>query len=43
MARIALPKDKSAARLSGKARVTLGLVKDDDGWRIVSETSEAMN
>ena len=38
-----VPKDKSAARLTGKARVTLGLVKADDGWRIVSETSEAMN
>ncbi|RUX90519.1 nuclear transport factor 2 family protein, partial [Mesorhizobium sp. M7D.F.Ca.US.004.01.2.1] len=37
-----LPKDKSAARLTGKARVTLGLVKADGGWRIESETSQAM-
>ncbi|TGQ70864.1 peptidase C14 [Mesorhizobium sp. M00.F.Ca.ET.186.01.1.1] len=36
------PKDKSAARLTGKARVTLGLVKTEDGWRIESETSQAM-
>ncbi|QPC90721.1 caspase domain-containing protein [Mesorhizobium sp. INR15] len=36
-----VPKDKSAARLTGKARVTLGLVKVDDGWRISSETSAA--
>ena len=37
-----VPKDKSAARLTGKARVTLGLVKAEDGWRIESETSQAM-
>ncbi|RUU86254.1 peptidase C14, partial [Mesorhizobium sp. M7A.T.Ca.TU.009.01.1.2] len=37
-----LPKDKSAARLTGKARVTLGLVKAGGGWRIESETSQAM-
>jgi uncharacterized caspase-like protein len=36
------PKDKSAARLTGKARVTLGLVKAADGWRIESETSQAL-
>ncbi len=38
-----VPKDKSAARLTGKARVTLGLVQAGDGWRIVTETSQAMN
>ncbi|MER9856897.1 MULTISPECIES: caspase domain-containing protein [unclassified Mesorhizobium] len=37
-----LPKDTSAARLTGKARVTLGLVKAGGGWRIESETSQAM-
>ncbi len=37
-----VPKDKAAARLTGKARVTLGLVKADGQWRIASETSEAM-
>ncbi|BCG70602.1 hypothetical protein MesoLj113a_17600 [Mesorhizobium sp. 113-1-2] len=37
-----VPKDKSAARLTGKARVTLGLVKAEGGWRIESETSQAM-
>ncbi|WP_245462930.1 caspase domain-containing protein [Mesorhizobium sp. M7D.F.Ca.US.005.01.1.1] len=37
-----LPKDKSAARLAGKARVTLGLIKANGGWRIESETSQAM-
>jgi uncharacterized caspase-like protein len=37
-----VPKDKSAARLNGKARVTLGLVKADGSWRIESETSQAM-
>jgi len=37
-----VPKDKSAARLTGKARVTLGLVKAEEGWRIESETSQAM-
>ncbi|MEO5755874.1 MAG: caspase domain-containing protein [Mesorhizobium sp.] len=36
-----VPKDKSATRLAGKARVTLELVKADDGWRITSETSAA--
>jgi len=37
------PKDKSVARMTGKARVTLGLVKSDGQWRIASETSQAMN
>lgn len=37
-----VPKDKSAVRLTGKARVTLGLVKAEDGWRIESETSQAV-
>jgi uncharacterized caspase-like protein len=37
-----LPKDRLAARLTGKARVTLGLVMRDGQWRIASETSEAM-
>ncbi|MES0198997.1 caspase domain-containing protein [Mesorhizobium sp. M0011] len=37
-----LPKDTSATRLTGKARVTLGLVKAGGGWRIESETSQAM-
>ncbi|QND56883.1 caspase family protein [Mesorhizobium huakuii] len=37
-----VPKDKSTARLTGKARVTLGLVKAEGGWRIESETSQAM-
>lgn len=37
------PKDKSVARMTGKARVTLGLVKSDGQWRIISETSQAMN
>ncbi|WP_245262094.1 caspase domain-containing protein [Mesorhizobium sp. WSM3626] len=36
------PKDKSAAPVAGKARVTLELVKTDKGWRVVSETSRAM-
>ncbi|ESY14098.1 MULTISPECIES: caspase domain-containing protein [unclassified Mesorhizobium] len=38
-----MSKDKSAARMTGKARVTLGLVKSDGQWRIASETSQAMN
>ncbi|MER8442470.1 caspase domain-containing protein [Mesorhizobium sp. M1066] len=37
-----LPKDTSAARLTGKARVALGLVRAGGGWRIESETSQAM-
>jgi uncharacterized caspase-like protein len=37
------PKDKSVARMTGKAKVTLGLVKTDGQWRIASETSQAMN
>lgn len=37
------PKDKSVARMTGKAKVTLGLVKSDGQWRIASETSQAMN
>jgi uncharacterized caspase-like protein len=36
------PKDKSVARMTGKAKVTLGLVKSDGGWRIESETSQAI-
>lgn len=36
------PKDKSVARVAGKARVTLELIKTEQGWRIVSETSQAM-
>ncbi|UVK40336.1 caspase domain-containing protein [Mesorhizobium sp. AR10] len=36
-----VPKDKSASRLTGKARVTLALVRTDGDWRIASETSEA--
>lgn len=36
------PKDKSAARVAGKARLTLELVKTEKGSRIVSETSRAM-
>ena len=37
-----VPKDKAAARLVGKARVTLGLKAVEGGWRITSETSEAI-
>lgn len=37
-----VPKDKAAARLAGKARVTLGLKAVEGGWRITSETSEAI-
>ncbi|MFA6155392.1 caspase domain-containing protein [Mesorhizobium sp.] len=37
-----VPRDKAAARLTGKARVTLGLVKAGNGWRIESETSQAI-
>jgi len=37
-----VPKDKSAARLAGKARVWLELVMTDGQWRIASETSEAL-
>jgi uncharacterized caspase-like protein len=37
-----VPKDKSAARLTGKARVSLELVMTDGEWHIASETSEAL-
>jgi len=37
-----VPKDKAAARLTGKARVTLELVRTDGQWRIESESSEAL-
>lgn len=37
-----VPKDKAAARLVGKAKVTLELKAVEGGWRIVSETSELM-
>jgi uncharacterized caspase-like protein len=36
------PKDKSTARYTGKTRVTLELVKVQDGWRVASETLAAM-
>jgi len=35
------PKAAGAAPVAGRARVTLGLVRGEDGWRIESETSEA--
>lgn len=35
------PKATGAAPVAGRARVTLGLVRGEDGWRIESETSEA--
>ncbi len=35
------PKAAGAAPLAGRALVTLGLVRAEDGWRIDSETSEA--
>ena len=35
------PKTAGAAPVAGRARVTLGLVRGEDGWRIESETSEA--
>jgi len=35
------PKAAGAAPLAGRARVTLGLVRAEYGWRIDSETSEA--
>jgi uncharacterized caspase-like protein len=35
-----VPKANPAAHVAGKARITLGLVKRDGGWRIQSETSE---
>jgi uncharacterized caspase-like protein len=37
-----VPKAAGAARLTGKARVTLGLVMTEGKWRIASETSEAI-
>lgn len=37
-----VPRDKAAARLTGKASVTLGLVKAGNGWRIESENSQAI-
>lgn len=36
------PKTPQAARLAGRARVTLGLVRNGGGWLIVSESSEAL-
>jgi uncharacterized caspase-like protein len=36
------PKDQSAARLAGRARVYLELVVSDGQWRIASESSEAL-
>jgi uncharacterized caspase-like protein len=36
------PKDRSAAHLVGKARVSLELIISDGEWRVSSETSEAM-
>lgn len=37
------PQAPSAAHLSGRAKVSLGLNRQPQGWRIVSETSEALN
>jgi uncharacterized caspase-like protein len=37
-----VPKDKSAARLAGRARVSLELVMTGGEWRIASEMSEAL-
>ena len=37
-----VPKDAAAARAIGRARVTLGLEMAAGGWRIVSESSEAL-
>ncbi|MER9056279.1 caspase domain-containing protein [Mesorhizobium sp. M0213] len=37
-----VPKNKSAQRLTGKARVTLELVLADGEWRVASETSQAL-
>jgi uncharacterized caspase-like protein len=36
------PKDKAAAHYVGRTRVRLELAKSEDGWRITSETGEAM-
>jgi hypothetical protein len=36
------PRDRSAPHVAGRARVRLGLVMGDAGWRIASETSEAL-
>jgi uncharacterized caspase-like protein len=36
------PKDPAVAPPRGDARVTLGLIRTDDGWRIESETSEVL-
>ena len=36
------PKDTSAAHFTGKTRVTLELVMSEGGWRIASETGEAL-
>lgn len=38
-----VPKDKAITHQIGKARVTLGLVATDNGWKIDSETSEVIN
>lgn len=35
------PRAAGAAPVAGRARVTLGLIRTEDGWRIDSETSEA--
>ena len=35
-----VPKANPAAHIAGKARVTLGLVRSDGGWRVESETSQ---
>jgi uncharacterized caspase-like protein len=37
-----VPKANPAAHITGKARVTLGLVKGVDGWRVVSEASQPL-
>lgn len=36
------PADRSAAHATGKARVALSLRRQDGGWRVMAETSEAM-
>jgi len=37
-----VPKDNPTAHVAGRARVTLGLVMANGGWRIASERSEAV-
>ena len=37
-----VPKSAAVPRATGKAQVTLGLVMDGGGWRVASETSQAL-